>query len=304
MPPTTVKKRLGELLVEAGIIDEHQLRAALGQQRQWGGKLGRALVDMKLASEAQIVEALSRKLGYATVDLDALARTPAVDAAMKLVPREVARQANILPLQADVGSVTVAMSDPTNIQVTDELSFRTGRRVRIVLAGDQEVARAVARLYFPEELAAPRAEDVVGGGGDLNRSYDLLADHVQQRFFANTLRDPEAASAPPARTLTPTPVVPAPPPAAPTPAPVATRAPATVAPRAAGPAPTPAPVPPPAGGGRDAALRDAIERLAAGEEAPSGLRAGRLAGALAIVLLRRGLVTEAEILAELAKLRR
>ncbi|HEX9048901.1 MAG TPA: hypothetical protein VF841_00035, partial [Anaeromyxobacter sp.] len=66
-----VRKRLGELLLEAGIIDGNQLQAALGHQRKWGGRLGQALVDLKLVSEAQIVEALAKKLGYEVVRVGA-----------------------------------------------------------------------------------------------------------------------------------------------------------------------------------------------------------------------------------------
>src|SRR5690242_5239230 len=178
-----VKKRLGELLVEADIIDEHQLRAALGHQRQWGGKLGQALIDLKLASEPQIVDALAKKLGFPIVHLGAVERS-VVEHALKLLPREIARRSNVLPVSADTNTVTLAMSDPTNVQVVDEVSFRTGRRVKIAIAGDREVARAVDRLYFPEEGHGARALDL-GGASDqpLNRSYDELPDHVQQRFF-------------------------------------------------------------------------------------------------------------------------
>jgi type IV pilus assembly protein PilB len=268
----TPKKRLGELLVEAGVIDDHQLRAALGHQRQWGGKLGQALVDLKLATEPQIVSALSRKLGFEAVHLDALERTAALDAALKLVPKEVARRSNVLPIAADANSVTVAMSDPTNLAVTDELSFRAGRRVKIVLAGDREVARAVKRHYFPEEYGTSAEIELDGPPGP---AWDVVTAASQYHEAA-----PGDAPYPPARAG----VASAPTPALGTPA---VRGQQRAAPQI------------PSGGGREAALRDAIDRLIAGEEAPGGLRAGRLAAALARVLLTRGDVTEAELLAEL-----
>jgi hypothetical protein len=281
-----VKKRLGELLVEAEVIDEHQLRAALGHQRQWGGKLGQALIDLKLATEPQIVNALSRKLGYEIVQLDPLQRTAALDAALKLVPRDVARRSNVVPLSADLSSVTVAMSDPTNLAVTDEISFRTGRRVKIVLAGDKEVARAVRRFYFPEEEAEAGALEIEpGGSSQLNKSYEALPDHMQQHYFQTQLRE-AAPAEPPAPAATPAPTWPAIPSA---------RASAPAAPRP----PSPPPTSPPRDPSREAALRDAVERMVAGEEAPGGLRAGRLAAAVARALIRRGLLSEADLLAEL-----
>jgi hypothetical protein len=270
MPERTQRKRLGELLVEAGVIDDDQLRAALGHQRQWGGKLGRALVDLHLATEPQIVAALSRKLGFEVVQLDGLQRTPALDAAMKLVPREVARRNNVLPLAADLNSVTVAMSDPTNLAVTDELSFRTGRRVKISIAGDREVARAIERLFYPEEVRGARALDMPAQSSrPLNAAHEALPGHMQQHFF-RSMRD-LGAEAPP-------------------------RPPGAAAVRS-GEGET-APAGEPSTAAREAAFRDTLDRLVAGEDVP-GLKPTRLVAALTRVLLRRGHVTEAEILAEL-----
>jgi hypothetical protein len=143
------RKRLGELLLDAGVIDAAQLQAALGHQRQWGARLGQALVDLKLVAEADIVQALSRKYGYEVARLEAL-QPYALQQALRLVPREFAVRNNVLPMGADTGSITVAMSDPTNLSVVDELRFRTGRRVRICVGGDREIAGAV-RQHYPSE---------------------------------------------------------------------------------------------------------------------------------------------------------
>ena len=145
------RKRLGEMLLDAGIIDQNQLDAALGHQRRWGGRLGQALVDLRLTTEARVVEALSRKFGYEVVQVAGLEAGPALEAALKLVPREAASRHNVLPYAADTSSVSVAMSDPGNISVVDEIRFRTGRRVKVALAGDREIAAAVRRFYYPGE---------------------------------------------------------------------------------------------------------------------------------------------------------
>jgi type IV pilus assembly protein PilB len=285
------RKRIGELLVEAGAIDEHQLRAALGHQRQWGGKLGQALVDLKLVTEPQIVAALSRKLGYEVAQLDGLELTEEREAALKLVPGDVARKHNLLPLTTDAHTLSIAMGDPTNLAVTDELAFRTRKRIKIALAGDREVARAVLRFYFPdeEELEVEALElDVGDPSVALNNSHQALPDHVQRQFFSAQVH-----GAAPAAAVAQPPSMPAPA-AAPVP-PQVTRIPASPAPRP-GPEPSPA--------SREAALRDALDRLAAGEESPGGLRGARLVGALTRALLRRGLVTEAELVAELTQPKR
>ncbi len=151
------KKRLGEMLLEAGIIDEHKLQAALGHQRKWGGRLGQALMDLKLATEPQIVSALSQKFGYQVTPPQALAGGPMLESALRLVPREFASRHNLIPFAMDSSTIWVAMSDPANIAVVDEIRFRTGRRVQIALAGDREIAQAVRQHYFADQNAQVQA---------------------------------------------------------------------------------------------------------------------------------------------------
>ncbi len=208
-----VRKRLGEMLLEAGVIDGNQLQAALGHQRKWGGRLGQALVDLKLVSEAQIVEALSRKFGYEVVRTRAIQPGPSLDSALKLVPREFASRHNVLPYAADTSSVSVAMADPANIAIVDEIAFRTGRKVKIALAGDREIAEAVRHHYYAGDdkveaidldFDGPDApvEAIVSqfGGG----STEALDD-----FFSRPPAAPEAAPASAAPPAAPAPARPA-----------------------------------------------------------------------------------------------
>ena len=272
------RKRLGELLVETGALDELQLRAALGHQRQWGGKLGRTLVDLKLVTEGAVVSALSKRLECEVAALEPMLRTPELEEALRLVPGELARKHAAVPLAASRTTLTVAMEDPANVAAVDELSFRTGRRVKALLAGPRAIARAVNRLYG--------AGDRDGG---IDVDFDVHADpplddaHVfdsspakfQERFYRSSLREP------PGPQLVREPL--------PTPAPVAGMAPATVSPARAAPAP--------AGG-----LAGLLLKMASGAEVPS-LPPGALVAAVTSALLRRGLVTEAEVVAELWRAR-
>ncbi len=151
-----VKKRLGEMLVEAGIIGETQLHSALGHQRQWGGRLGGILVELKLASEEAIVDALALKFGFDVARLDRL-EPYSFSQAKALVPRDYAVRNHIFPLSADTGSIVVAMSDPTNLALTDELAFRTGKRVKVCIAGENAIAAAVRAHYGADPLAGREA---------------------------------------------------------------------------------------------------------------------------------------------------
>lgn len=147
------KKRLGEMLIEAGIIDETQLKAALGYQRQWGIRLGQAFVDLKLATEPDVVRALSVKFGFPIAQLADLVPS-ALEQAVKLLPRDFAVRNNVFPMAADTATLTVAMSDPTNLALVDEIRFRTGRRVKVCIGGDREVAEAVRRRYPQGDVEA------------------------------------------------------------------------------------------------------------------------------------------------------
>jgi hypothetical protein len=201
MPPTmNPKKRIGEMLLEAGIIDETQLKAALGHQRQWGVRLGQALVDLKLATEPDIVRALSLKFGFEVANLGALEPYGHAQA-VKLVPREFAVRNNLFPMWADTASLTVAMSDPTNLSVVDEVRFRTGRRVKVCIGGDHELADAVRRTYGGPEVEAI-ALDEAGAGIEGESVFDPFGGGSKEAFDAMFV-DPSAGPAAPPSTPAP-----------------------------------------------------------------------------------------------------
>lgn len=138
------RKRLGEILIQAGILDETRLRVALGEQRRWGGPLGRILVDMKLVSEDAMVSALSQQLNFPTVNLEQ--RTVGKDV-LDLLPGELAEQHSVVPFNMQGKFVDVAMADPTNLGIIDELRIRTRLNVRPYLCGPKMIERAINRLY-------------------------------------------------------------------------------------------------------------------------------------------------------------
>src|SRR5512138_3308400 len=246
----TPKKRLGEMLIDAGIIDEAQLKAALGHQRQWGVRLGQALVDLKMATEADIVGALSVKFGLGAAELNAL-EPYALEQALKLLPREFAVRNNVFPMAADTATITVAMSDPTNLAVVDEIRFRTGRKVKVCIGGDREVAEALKQRY-PGEPGVEAialdldADDAQGeavfdpfGGGSKDALEAFFAAPGDVSAAVDALSEPPAGPDSAAEAPSIDPVLAAAL-GAPAPAGKPTPAPATSArPAAAAPAPTP-----------------------------------------------------------------
>src|SRR3989442_2878598 len=145
MPP---RKRLGQLLTELKVIDEHQLQSALGHEKQWGGKLGVILVQKGFCREAQMVSALSQHLAMPAVRLSEVKIDPR---AVKTVSRSVAERLHVFAYEV-TGSgrsevITIAMSDPTDLSAVDQLAFHTGKRIKPMLAGDSEVINAIQRHY-------------------------------------------------------------------------------------------------------------------------------------------------------------
>jgi hypothetical protein len=138
------RKKLGELLIEAGVIDQDALRSALSDQRRWGRSLGRTLVELRLISEADLVDVLAKQLGLTSVNLDQL-QIPA--AVIELVPPELAIRHQVVPFAQPMKFLDLAMADPANLSIVDELRIRTRLNPRAHLAGPRMIDRALARYY-------------------------------------------------------------------------------------------------------------------------------------------------------------
>jgi Type II secretion system (T2SS), protein E, N-terminal domain len=142
--PGQGRKRLGEILVQAGVLAEPQLRAALNEQRRWGGPLGRILVDMNLISEEAMVQALSHQLNLPAVNLDQRHIQPE---ALATIPAELAEQLGVIPFALQGKFLDLAMGDATNISTIDTLRTRTRLNIRPYLAGPKSIERALAKHY-------------------------------------------------------------------------------------------------------------------------------------------------------------
>ncbi len=138
------KKRFGEILIEAGLINELQLSVALGEQKRWGGRLGSVIVKMGFASEESIASVLEKQLGQSCISLDERGIPPEV---LKKVKVEIAKRYCIIPLEFDKGTLTIATSDPTDLRTIDELGFVLGLKVKPVLAIETGIKKAIARHY-------------------------------------------------------------------------------------------------------------------------------------------------------------
>lgn len=139
--------------MDAGLITDLQLKAALSEQRKWGGKLGRTLVEMGFVDEASMAAALSRQLHLPLVDLDGMKLPKDVTAWLRV---EVAERYGIFPLGGDARQKTlqVATSDPTNFEALQELAFHTGMKIQVSICGPTAIDRAIRANYYGERVIA------------------------------------------------------------------------------------------------------------------------------------------------------
>ena len=143
------KKRLGDLLVEAGVITQDQLMQALSVQKteRKGQRLGVVLMDLGFTDEKQIMKALCRQLKLQPVDLSNI-RIP--EEITKLTEEAVLRKHNLIPFQfheKNPNVIKVAMSDPLDIRAMDDFSIITGLQIERYVATPSDIAAAIDRYY-------------------------------------------------------------------------------------------------------------------------------------------------------------
>ncbi|HDM37701.1 MAG TPA: type II secretion system protein GspE, partial [Candidatus Omnitrophica bacterium] len=106
------KRRLGDILLEKGIINQEQLKEALEEQKKSGRLLGELLISMGFASEKDILEALGVQTGTTVIDLS---KMEIPDEVIKQVPASLAKVYNVIPIKFENDVLTVALSDPLNV---------------------------------------------------------------------------------------------------------------------------------------------------------------------------------------------
>jgi len=161
------RNRIGEILVKARVIDEMQLRSALAQHDQWGGRLSRIISDMGITAEDTLTKAIAEGLGMQRVQLG----TNKDPGALAKLDVTFAEQKGIFPvsLRDNGKTLVLAMSDPTDLATIDKVAAISRTRVITMVAGDREIEIAIQRHYRNMEPASAagniRATPGKKGGG-------------------------------------------------------------------------------------------------------------------------------------------
>ncbi len=145
------RPRLGDILVRSGLLSNEQLEFALREQSRSGVRLGQILVDYGMIEESKLYDALARMTGMPRLSL----LTIEIDRhAANMTDSESALRHGMLPVARDQRAkiLVVAVTDPTDVLPLDEIAFRTGFRVRAVLGSETEVGRLIRHHFFGEPL--------------------------------------------------------------------------------------------------------------------------------------------------------
>lgn len=145
------KKRLAEALVEQGVITDVQLKNALQRQLVMGGKIGTNLIELKYITDEQLEKYLSKAYMMPAVTADAFLNIPSDT--INSIPKEIAIRHRIIPVKKGQREITLAMENPNDVGIIDELSFMTGCRITTLVASEVKIALALEKYYsHPRDL--------------------------------------------------------------------------------------------------------------------------------------------------------
>ncbi|MFH0732959.1 MAG: PilZ domain-containing protein [Candidatus Omnitrophota bacterium] len=169
-----ITKKLGKLLLERKIITQHQLEEALWLQKQEGGFLSRVLLKLGFVTEADIASCLSNQYGFPYLPLANYTIEPKI---IKLVPAELARQCDLVPIDKVGDILTVVMVDPLNLNAIEELKVITDCKIQAFIGTASDVTSAVLRYYGPQKDA------------ERKEKADVIAPLAPQKFINLKTKD-------------------------------------------------------------------------------------------------------------------
>ncbi len=155
-----MRKKIGECLIQAGLITDDDLQVALAEHQKTGERIGAVLVRLNLATAKQITKALAYQLGFPYISL---ADEPPDSAAIVLIPKEVALKRACVAVGLEKNVLTVAMSDPLLFSLVQDLEFQTGHRIKQVVATRTDILEAIENGY-PDKALAVMGNPSIGVG--------------------------------------------------------------------------------------------------------------------------------------------
>jgi type IV pilus assembly protein PilB len=164
-----VRRKLGELLVETGLLEGDKLTEALGVQKDSGKRLGQILIEMNLVSEEEMAFALAMQLKIPYVDLS---NYEIPNNVIETIPEEVSRKFFCIPISLKNSILDVAMADPLDLNMMKDLQFITGYSIQPAISTSSQIAEVIQKHYHPEKTLSEVANEFVG-----EELMEFLPDH-------------------------------------------------------------------------------------------------------------------------------
>ncbi len=153
------RARLGEILLQEGKIDQTQLKTALAYQRRWGHKLGQALIQLDFITELDLCQTLSKALRVPLIDISKIESSKITKEILHPIDLHTARTHRIVPLSIkeirNKRRLVVGTSDPTNYQIFDDIQFKSGLPLLIMISPDSDIDWFIRKYYMNETEVLP-----------------------------------------------------------------------------------------------------------------------------------------------------
>ncbi|GAB6137123.1 type IV-A pilus assembly ATPase PilB [Halanaerobaculum tunisiense] len=151
------KKRLGDILVEAGFLTEAELSQALEKQQETDKRLGIVLEELGLVTEESVMEALEYQLGIPRLDLNQIIIDPEI---INLISKSLAERHQAIPVKKEDNTLTVAMTDPLDVLAIDDIRIKTGYEVSPVISSKEEIENAINQYFGDDDIVEEFIADI------------------------------------------------------------------------------------------------------------------------------------------------
>jgi type II secretory ATPase GspE/PulE/Tfp pilus assembly ATPase PilB-like protein len=155
LKPNVVRMR--DLFLKAGLLDQMQMKAVLGQVEQWGGRIPKIMVDMGLVDEEMVSDTLSKALKIPVAHLGMLQKD---SAAMARLDADFCESHGVFPMQLRERVLMLAMADPTELAIVDEVSAKVGARLQVYLASERQIIAAINKHYRGQQASTDRTPNM------------------------------------------------------------------------------------------------------------------------------------------------
>src|SRR3954471_5110373 len=179
--PAATSTRIGDLLIREGLISKEQLERALQEQKQNGTRVGYNLVKLGFVPEIELTKTLAKQFKVPAVDLSKFAVDPKI---AKLIPGEMALKHLVLPLKRDGRTLTVAMADPTNMGVVEDLKFITRYDIFPVIAGEFTIRNVLEKIFESTEAQLGNILKSIEAQGEEETEVEILEDKEEEMSAA------------------------------------------------------------------------------------------------------------------------